>query len=403
MRLLLKLLMKLVNLGILVVAMSLALRFGQCWVSQGSGGSPVGGAHFSSEESDLMSTVFKSALRLVTGKADRKELAGELSDKLYGDRGGAESMSELGIDLVKPGENPSATPGNATSPAGPRDPAKRRAATAKQHTVAADSPAQRPAGDGRAVMGGRVVAQVKANSTELALVPVGLLIMLLVHRIRRHRNPGTLEFQPVVLPETDSGTYEMTHAVQGLSAEDFEMLVAFLYQRQGYRVSMPAGLSGGRGGDFTLQQKLERILVKCRRSNADHRVPVERVRELHETVAAAGATRGMYVASCGFTWDARNYAKANKVTLINARTLDALIGEARDTPNLLDVAQWASQWMAKVELTEPLCPACGARMDELSVSSGLVWVCSQRPDCRGRRSGRKYQKPARAVPSAQGA
>lgn len=28
-------------------------------------------------------------------------------------------------------------------------------------------------------------------------------------------------------------------------------------------------------------------------------------------------------------------------------------------------------------------------MDELTVSSGPVWVCSQRPECRGRRTARK--------------
>ena len=63
-------------------------------------------AHFSSEESDLMATVFKSALRFLSGSAKRDELAGELSDKLYGDRGNSKTMSELGIELEKPGGKP---------------------------------------------------------------------------------------------------------------------------------------------------------------------------------------------------------------------------------------------------------------------------------------------------------
>jgi ssDNA-binding Zn-finger/Zn-ribbon topoisomerase 1 len=51
-------------------------------------------------------------------------------------------------------------------------------------------------------------------------------------------------------------------------------------------------------------------------------------------------------------------------------------------------------------MTAPLCPACEAPMDELSVSQGAVWVCSQRPDCKGRRSGRKLYKTAAPAPVA---
>ena len=69
----------------------------------GADGSPV-----SSEESDLMSTVFKSALRLVSGAASRSELAGELSDKLYAGRANPEEMAELGIELDKPKKDSSA-------------------------------------------------------------------------------------------------------------------------------------------------------------------------------------------------------------------------------------------------------------------------------------------------------
>ena len=32
-------------------------------------------------------------------------------------------------------------------------------------------------------------------------------------------------------------------------------------------------------------------------------------------------------------------------------------------------------------------------------AEGSVWVCSQRPECKGRRSGRKHQKPAKTVAS----
>ncbi len=158
---------------------------------------------------------------------------------------------------------------------------------------------------------------------------------------------------------------------------------------------MPAGRSGGRGGDFLVQRKGEKLLVQCKKLNPDDKVPVDRVRELHDAAMACGATRGVYVASCGFSWDARNFAKVKGVTVINAKTLDLLLNEARETPdeNFLAVSHWAPKLMSKVKLTPPLCPACEASMDELSVSGGTAWVCTQRPECRGRRSARKHHKP----------
>ena len=52
--------------------------------------------------------------------------------------------------------------------------------------------------------------------------------------------------------------------------------------------------------------------------------------------------------------------------------------------------------MSKVQLTPPHCPTCEAAMDRLNVSTGAVWVYSQRPECKGRRSARKHHKAAPA-------
>ena len=268
---------------------------------------------------------------------------------------------------------------------------------AKQGASAGKSPAESLPVNVRTDLLGRFGARVKKYSVELSLIPVVFLGMVLAHRIRQRRS-GADDFAPPALAiqaPADTEPFDMKHTVHSLGTEDFELLVALIYQRQGYRVSMPAGLSGGRGGDFTLARKSEKVLVQCKKLSADHKVPVERVRELHEAMSAAGVTRGLYVASCGFTWDARNFAKANGITLINARTLDELLSVAREKPDedLLAVSQWVPKLMAKVHLTPPHCPACEATMDQVTASHSSVWVCSQRPECRGRRSGRKHQKP----------
>ena len=108
---------------------------------------------------------------------------------------------------------------------------------------------------------------------------------------------------------SESEDYQMTHPVHSLQAEDFELLVGLIYQRQGYRVTMPAGLSGGHGGDFMVQRKSEQLLVQCKKLSPEDKVPWTGCANCMKLRSPAGATRGVYVASCGFSWDARNFAK----------------------------------------------------------------------------------------------
>ncbi len=419
MRLLRKLVLKVVSMVVMVVLMGGALKYGRPYIMRAAGMPEAETPQFSSEESDLMGTVFKSAFRLFSGTAKRADLASELSDKLYEGRADSGTMSELGIELVKPGAGASPPEGGAgvagALPGGKLpDLQLREKLLAKQRARVGEPPAKPGAKAGKPSAAGLPVnvrtdllgqfgKRAKAYTVELSLVPVVFLGMVLVQRIRRRRAGGP-DFVPAGLAiqaPTDTEPFDMKHAVHALGAEDFELLVALIYQRQGYRVSMPAGLSGGRGGDFTLARKSEKLLVQCKKLSQEHRVPVERVRELHEAAVAASATRSMYVASCGFTWDARNYAKANGVTLISARTLDELLTAARETPgeDLLAVSQWVPKLMSKVLLTPPLCPACEAAMDQVNASNSSVWVCSQRPECRGRRSWRKHPKSVAAAAS----
>jgi hypothetical protein len=411
MRLLRKLFIKLAKMAIMVVVLGIVARYARPYIMK-TAGMPEGmsssagmeAPRFASEESDLMATVFKSALRLFSGSAKREELASELSDKLYAGRGGSATMAELGIELEKPGAKPSdpaalTKPGansSASAVVTNRTNSQPDTKSLAENTQTQNPPAKNASNTVRDALLGRLVEKAKANP-ELTLIPIVLLGMLVVHLFRRRKSPADDMMLPDLskLIPSEAEDYEMTHPVHSLQAEDFELLVGLIYQRQGYRVTMPAGRSGGRGGDFMVQRKSEKLLVQCKKLKPDDKVPVDRVRELHEAAVTAGATRGVYVATCGFSWDARNFAKVKGVTVINAKTLDLLLTEARETPDedFLAVSQWAPKLMSKVKLTPPLCPACEASMDELSVSGGTAWVCSQRPECRGRRSARKQYKP----------
>ncbi|MGI9172396.1 MAG: restriction endonuclease, partial [Chthoniobacterales bacterium] len=366
-----KLLLKLIMMLVMVGVVGGLMRFAKPYIMKSAGvpeGMPgvegIESAHFSSEESDLMGTIFKSAVRLFTGQAKRDELAGELNAKLYGGRSGTSNMAELGIEMEKPAGNSASPPGmgkpggNASVPAGGSQLAPGAAAPARDpNTVAAQPGAKLPTKAGarpvdakvktaadkmREALFGRVFDKMKANP-ELSLVPVVVFGMLLWHIFRRRRSPEDDFVVPDMsqLMPSESEAYDMKHAVHALGAEDFEMLVALIYQRQGYQVTMPSALSGGRGGDFIARRKSEKLLIQCKKLSQDHKVPIDRVKELQEVAATAGVTRGVYAASCSFSWDARNFAKANGVTVINTRMLDTLITQAQEKPDedILAVAQ----------------------------------------------------------------
>ncbi len=403
MRLLKKLLLKLVMMLLMVSVMGAGMRYGKPFIMKSmgvpeaalGGGTSLADAKFSSEESDLMGTLFKSALRLFTGQAKREDLANELSDKLYNGRPGAEHMSELGIEIEKPGGQPlAAVPGRE----------KAGASSSAAAAPVAETAAERAATKTRAALLGRLTEKAEANP-ELALVPVVVVGMVIFHFCRRRRTPA----DDFILPDltnllpSESEEYELKNQMHSLSAEEFELLVALIYQRQGYRIEMPAGVGSGR---FMLLRKSERVFVQCKKLSQEHKVHVDRVRELHDAGLEAKATRSMYVASCGFSWDARNFAKTKGVTAINARTLDGLVTEAfrKTGEDCLAAATWAPKLMSKVKLTPPHCPTCEAEMDQITLSADSVWICSQRPECKGRRSARKDYKDMPALvakPNAQ--
>ena len=433
MRLLFKLLMKLLMFVVMVLVMGSGLKRGARMFTGGSGAAGLlgeDGNPVSAEESDLMSTVFKSALRLVSGTASRSELAGELSDKLYAGRANAEEMSELGIELDKPKKDPSApsvdgllgaVKPDGKSPEKPGGPAIASSAKSQSKNAGSGKPAGsgKLGGPGKAGVPGKARGplagldlvsgksqsaltqlwmRLKPYTVEMSMVPVVFLGMVLVSKVgrRKREEPFVPEFAAVQTP-SDSEPYDMEHSVMSLDDEEFVLLVALIYQRQGYRVSLPAGLGGGRSGDFKLARKSERLLVKCEKSSTDQSVPVERVREFHEALIDASATGGMYVASCGFTWDARHFAKTRRIKLINARTLDAQLTASREKPDedLLTIAPWVSKFMTKVEMTTPHCPVCEVEMEQVKAAGGSTWLCTQRPECSGQRAERKYHKTKR--------
>ena len=429
MRVLFKLFMKLAMFAAILFLSSTGLRQGAGLFGGGTGkpgNLGVDGAPVTNEEADLAGTVLKSAVKLVSGQASRTELSNELSEKLYGQRGDPSDMAELGIELVTPkGGSPlPLTAGNAAGAPSAGKPgettAQKRDGKPGEKTLAGTATAQKTAASGAsgAPLGSKLLAgpelvsgkgkaalseiwqRMKRYSVELGLVPVVFIGMVWVGRVRRRKGqPGFVPEFMAILPESDSEKHVMQHALHSLPDEEFELLMALLYQRQGYRVSLSAALASGQACRFKLARKAERLLVQCHNFKNTHRVEVGLVRDLHEAMADASVTGGLFVASCGYTWDARHFAKTRNIKLISAKTLDLLLTQARETPdeNLLAITPWLSKFMTKAEMTTPCCPECEAEMDETKEGDAPMWLCNQRPECGGRRDVRKYRKGLRVA------
>jgi restriction system protein len=169
-----------------------------------------------------------------------------------------------------------------------------------------------------------------------------------------------------------------------MSWQQFEFMVSEAFRRKGYSVA-----EKGRGGtvgvfDLVLKKQNETFLVHCKQWRAI-KVGVRAVHELHEAMAARGAKGGFAVTAGVFTDEARAFAKARHIELMDGKVLRGLVRRVRQP--------------ARVSLRDPLsvlttgapfCPECQGRMMKRRSRRGAhdgkeYWRCLRHPDCTGTR------------------
>lgn len=163
-------------------------------------------------------------------------------------------------------------------------------------------------------------------------------------------------------------------AIQQLSWQQFEQLVAEAYRRKGFSVAENGGGGADGGIDLVLSRRDERILVQCKHWRAT-KVPVAVVRELLGVMLAQSATGSIVVTAGHFTDDAKSFASGRNIELIDGQSLLRLIGHSSISTRLPSAAAVA-------------CPQCGAAMVKRTVKQGqhigqMFWGCSRYPACRG--------------------
>lgn len=194
-------------------------------------------------------------------------------------------------------------------------------------------------------------------------------------------------------------------ALDGMSWQEFEMLVGEAYRLQGFHVTETGGGGADGGVDLVLTRGDETFFVQCKQWRA-FKVGVDTVRELYGVMAARGATEGFVVTSGRFTSDARQFTQGRKIHLVDGAQLLAMVqlvhqsrlaaaaviaahgGVVHAEPALPQTRPMARATVGALADTQPACPHCGGCMVRRIARTGTnagrsFWGCSTFPACRG--------------------
>lgn len=197
---------------------------------------------------------------------------------------------------------------------------------------------------------------------------------------------------------TDVVRGRATDVLDGMTWQQFEMLVGEAFRLKGFQVVETGGGGADGGIDLVLskpsQNGRERYLVQCKQWRA-LKVGVDVVRELYGVMAARGAAGGFVVTSGRFTDEAVQFATGLNVTLIDGPNLQRMIRDVRGATSghpQFGGPESTSQTTADraPPVAPPICPKCGKAMTRRTAKrganvGGIFWGCTAYPACRGTR------------------
>ena len=147
------------------------------------------------------------------------------------------------------------------------------------------------------------------------ILPVVLIGGAAASALSRRRRHALLE---------DVAKGDAAAALEGMTWQEFEMLVGEAYRQQGFSVAETGGGGADGGVDLVLKRGRESFLVQCKHWRALN-VGVTVLRELYGVMAARGAAGAIAVTSGRFTEDARAFAKGLNIELVDGPKLTQLI------------------------------------------------------------------------------
>lgn len=213
------------------------------------------------------------------------------------------------------------------------------------------------------------------------IVPILLLAAAALSVVGRFRREELVE------RATGSGGAQ---AIEGMTWQEFELLIGEGFRRQGYEVRERTGGGADGGIDLVLSRDGETHLVQAKHWKA-FKVGVEIVRELYGVMAAEGAAGGFVVTSGRFTDAATAFATGRNIRLIDGTMLAGLLKSSGgpSASRVGPVGLVPAPAPAPVTATVPSCPACSAPMVLRTARRGAkagrsFWGCSTyAAGCRG--------------------
>ena len=179
-----------------------------------------------------------------------------------------------------------------------------------------------------------------------------------------------------------------------LDWEQFELLIAEIYRREGFSVEE----KGGRGPDGGIDIKAkapngEVHIIQCKHYRTS-KVGVKFVRELYGVLYRESADKAVLVATGDYTNDAVEFAKGQNIELIDGKKLVQRI-KSLNSKQLLNEISNAEKISteSRTPTKEPLinssklCPKCGAELTKRISRRGSnrgneFWGCSKFPQCK---------------------
>jgi restriction system protein len=173
--------------------------------------------------------------------------------------------------------------------------------------------------------------------------------------------------------------------IRRMSWNELDYLVREGFRRRGFSQA-PAVES--RGVDFVLHKHDETLFVQCKRWKSAS-IGAKPLRELAEAIATGHGAGGFFIATGTLNDEARATAKRANIDVIDGRTLEMLIVDARRPEPFMDPTEGRRRTSFTKLASDPSCPLCGSAMQKKTVLSGshqgtTFWSCLQHPQCRGK-------------------
>ena len=231
-----------------------------------------------------------------------------------------------------------------------------------------------------AQMGNVVVSQIGKTLAMYGqyLFPFAFLLGAGISAYRQHQRASLIE-------DVQDGT--SASVLNGMSWQEFEMLVGESFRRGGYAVTETGGGGADGGIDLVLKKDGEKFLVQCKQWKA-FKVGVTTIRELYGVMAAGGAAGGFVVTSGMFTKEAKTFADGRNIDLIDGAELTSIIKIIKRQPQPSTATAQLKSQNSRTVIPEPSCPKCGKAMSKRTAKQGAnigneFWGCTNFPQCRG--------------------